>query len=190
MGWDRRYDFRGQDPLGFAEAAAAAWNELGDIDQLENLLRGATSARARWPRSTSTGPASCSATTPPAASSGWPSWPRCSRRPASSSSKEGRYELTPAGHPQASARTRCPTCSASWPRDKHRPPRARAHRRRPRAGLRDQALRVRRPVQPQHRAHGAQRHRAARAAARRCGCTPDDFEVERTEQLVAVVAPC
>jgi len=45
MGWDRRYDFSGQDPLGFAEAAQLM-NELGDIDQLENLLRGATSPGA------------------------------------------------------------------------------------------------------------------------------------------------
>jgi uncharacterized protein with von Willebrand factor type A (vWA) domain len=45
MGWDRRYDFSGQDPLGFAEAAALM-NELGDIDQLENLLRGASNPGA------------------------------------------------------------------------------------------------------------------------------------------------
>ena len=45
MGWDRRYDFSGQDPLGFAEAAQLM-NELGDIDQLENLLRGATNPGA------------------------------------------------------------------------------------------------------------------------------------------------
>ena len=32
---------QGQDPLGFAEAAQMM-NELGDLDQLENLLRGAT----------------------------------------------------------------------------------------------------------------------------------------------------
>jgi uncharacterized protein with von Willebrand factor type A (vWA) domain len=44
-GWDRRYDFSGQDPLGFAEAAQMM-NELGDIDQLENLLRGATNPGA------------------------------------------------------------------------------------------------------------------------------------------------
>jgi uncharacterized protein with von Willebrand factor type A (vWA) domain len=44
-GWERRYDFSGQDPLGFAEAAAMM-NELGDIDQLENLLRGATNPGA------------------------------------------------------------------------------------------------------------------------------------------------
>ena len=39
-GWGRQYDFSGQDPLGFAEAASLM-NELGDIDQLENLLTGA-----------------------------------------------------------------------------------------------------------------------------------------------------
>ena len=45
MGWDRKYNFQGQDPLGFAEAAALM-QDLGDMDQLENLLRGATSPGA------------------------------------------------------------------------------------------------------------------------------------------------
>jgi uncharacterized protein with von Willebrand factor type A (vWA) domain len=44
-GWNRSYDFSGQDPLGFAEAAAMM-EELGDLDQLENLLRGATNPGA------------------------------------------------------------------------------------------------------------------------------------------------
>jgi uncharacterized protein with von Willebrand factor type A (vWA) domain len=44
-GWDRRYQFSGQDPLGFAEAAMLM-DRLGDIDQLENLLRSATSPGA------------------------------------------------------------------------------------------------------------------------------------------------
>ena len=45
-GWDRKpYNFSGQDPLGFAEAAALM-NQLGDIDQLENLLNSATSPGA------------------------------------------------------------------------------------------------------------------------------------------------
>jgi uncharacterized protein with von Willebrand factor type A (vWA) domain len=44
-GWNQGYDFRGQDPLGFAQAAQMM-SELGDIDQLENLLRGATSPGA------------------------------------------------------------------------------------------------------------------------------------------------
>ena len=45
MGWDRRYQFSGQDPLGFAEAAQLM-DRLGDIDQLENLMRSATSPGA------------------------------------------------------------------------------------------------------------------------------------------------
>ena len=44
-GWERRYNFQGQDPLGFAEAAQLM-NELGDIDQLENLMRQATNPGA------------------------------------------------------------------------------------------------------------------------------------------------
>src|SRR5947207_3174927 len=45
MGWDRRYNFSGQDPLGFAEAAQLM-DRLGDIDQLENLMRSATAPGA------------------------------------------------------------------------------------------------------------------------------------------------
>jgi uncharacterized protein with von Willebrand factor type A (vWA) domain len=41
MGWDRRYDFSGQDPLTLG-GAQALMEQLGDIDQLENLLRGAS----------------------------------------------------------------------------------------------------------------------------------------------------
>ncbi|MEO6627017.1 MAG: hypothetical protein ABIP03_00460, partial [Aquihabitans sp.] len=44
-GWGRRYDFSGQDPLGFADAAQVM-NELGDLDQLEQLLRGAANPGA------------------------------------------------------------------------------------------------------------------------------------------------
>jgi uncharacterized protein with von Willebrand factor type A (vWA) domain len=45
MGWNRSYDFSGQDPLSFAEAAGVM-DRLGDIDQLENLLRSASSPGA------------------------------------------------------------------------------------------------------------------------------------------------
>jgi len=44
-GWDRRYNFSGQDPLGFAEAAGLM-DRLGDMDQLENMLRSPTSPGA------------------------------------------------------------------------------------------------------------------------------------------------
>ncbi|MGH9210698.1 MAG: vWA domain-containing protein [Acidimicrobiales bacterium] len=40
MGWGQQYDFSGQDPLGLAQAAATL-EELGDLDRLEQLLRGA-----------------------------------------------------------------------------------------------------------------------------------------------------
>jgi uncharacterized protein with von Willebrand factor type A (vWA) domain len=44
-GWDRRYNFSGQDPLGFAEAAQLM-DQLGDLDQLENLMRSASNPGA------------------------------------------------------------------------------------------------------------------------------------------------
>jgi uncharacterized protein with von Willebrand factor type A (vWA) domain len=44
-GWGRRYSFSGTDPLGFAEASQLM-DRLGDIDQLENLLRSAASPGA------------------------------------------------------------------------------------------------------------------------------------------------
>ena len=44
-GWDRSYDFSGADPLDFA-TAAQMMQELGDLDQLDNLLRGANNPGA------------------------------------------------------------------------------------------------------------------------------------------------
>ena len=44
-GWGQSYDFGGADPLDFAQAAEMM-GELGDLDQLENLLRGATNPGA------------------------------------------------------------------------------------------------------------------------------------------------
>ena len=45
MGWGQRYDFQGQDPMGFGQAMQTM-QELGDLDQLENLLRNATNPGA------------------------------------------------------------------------------------------------------------------------------------------------
>ena len=44
-GWGRRYRFSGQDPMGLADAAAAA-RRLGEMDQLEQFLRSASSPGA------------------------------------------------------------------------------------------------------------------------------------------------
>ncbi len=45
MGWDRSYNFQGVDPLGFSEAVDMM-RQLGDIDQLENLMRGSANPGA------------------------------------------------------------------------------------------------------------------------------------------------
>jgi uncharacterized protein with von Willebrand factor type A (vWA) domain len=44
-GWGRRYRFNGSDPMGLADAAAAA-RRLGEMDQLEQFLRSASSPGA------------------------------------------------------------------------------------------------------------------------------------------------
>jgi uncharacterized protein with von Willebrand factor type A (vWA) domain len=44
-GWDRGYNFAGQDPLGLAEGAGVL-DRLGELGDLENLLRSATSPGA------------------------------------------------------------------------------------------------------------------------------------------------
>jgi uncharacterized protein with von Willebrand factor type A (vWA) domain len=44
-GWERSYDFSGQDPLGFAEAASVM-NQLGDMDQLEQMMSTASNPGA------------------------------------------------------------------------------------------------------------------------------------------------
>ncbi|MEO5838103.1 MAG: hypothetical protein ABIQ73_18120 [Acidimicrobiales bacterium] len=45
MGWDRGYQFRGDNPVGFGEAMEMM-QDLGDLDQLEQMLRGTTSPGA------------------------------------------------------------------------------------------------------------------------------------------------
>ena len=45
QGWNQSYDFQGQDPLGMGEAMQTM-QELGDLDQLENLLRNASNPGA------------------------------------------------------------------------------------------------------------------------------------------------
>ena len=45
MNWNQSYEFEGQDPMGMGQAMQTM-QELGDLDQLENLLRNATSPGA------------------------------------------------------------------------------------------------------------------------------------------------
>ena len=44
-GWQKSYEFSGQDPLGFAEAMQSM-QELSELDQLENLMKNATNPAA------------------------------------------------------------------------------------------------------------------------------------------------
>ena len=45
LGWNQSYEFEGQDPMGFQQAMQAM-KDMGDLDQLENLLRNASSPGA------------------------------------------------------------------------------------------------------------------------------------------------
>ncbi len=45
MGWSRRYDFDGQNPIGF-EQAMQSMQELSELDQLENLMKNASNPSA------------------------------------------------------------------------------------------------------------------------------------------------
>lgn len=45
QGWDSKQEFKGEDPMGFGEAMRSM-QELGDLDQLDNLLRNASSPSA------------------------------------------------------------------------------------------------------------------------------------------------
>lgn len=45
IGWNRRYEFEGQDPMGFQQAMASM-QELSKLDQLENMMKNASSPAA------------------------------------------------------------------------------------------------------------------------------------------------
>ena len=45
QGWGSKQDFTGEDPMGFGQAMRSM-QELGDLDQLDNLLRNASSPSA------------------------------------------------------------------------------------------------------------------------------------------------
>ena len=154
MGWDRRYDFSGQDPLGFAEAAQLM-EQLGDIDQLENLLRGATNpgALAEVDIDRARDLLGDQSAREPRTARGAGEDARASRPDR----EQGRPLRADAeGHPQDRAER--PLRSLRQARQgQDGQARARAQRRRARALVRVEALRVRRPVQPRHPPHDPQR---------------------------------
>ena len=129
--------------------------QLGDIDQLENLLRGATNPGALAEVDIDKardllGDESARSLERLAELA------KMLEEAGLIENKEGRFELTPRGIRKIGQNALVrPLRQARQGQDGQ--PRARAQRRRPRARVRDQALRVRRSVQPRHRAHGAQR---------------------------------
>ena len=158
MGWDRPYNFQGMDPLGFAEAVDMM-QQLGDIDQLENLLRGATSpgalAEADLDRVRDLLGDDAARSLERLAELA-----RMLEEAGLIENREGRFELTPKGIRRIGAeRAVRPLHQAGQGQDGPAPDHADRHR--PRAQLREQALRVRRSVQPRPPPHDPQRHPAA-----------------------------
>ena len=155
MGWERRYDFSGQDPLGFAEAAQML-NELGDLDQLEQMLRGASVARRAGRGRRRSGPRPARRRRRPQPRAALQARPAArGRRPHQQ--QGGQARAHPQGPPQDRPQRPLRPVLQAGP-GQARPPRDRAPGHRPRAHLRHEALRVRRPVQPPDRAHRPQRH--------------------------------
>ena len=136
--------------------AMQTMQELGDLDQLENLLRNATEpGGARRGRH---GPGARPARRrrgPVARAAGRAGQDAGGRRPDRAEGGPARADARRAC--ARSARTRCATCSRSSTKDKLGQHQIDATRPRPRAHLRDQAVRVRRPVQPRPAAHDPQR---------------------------------
>ena len=169
MGWDQGYDFRGQDPLGLAQAASTL-EELGDLDRLEQLLRNAANpgalAEADIDRAREL--------LGDDAARSLDELGRLTRMLEEAGlidQREGRLELTPKGLRRI-GRNALNDLFEKLARDKlgrHELERTGVGHER---SLRDQALRVRRPVQPAASSARSATRSAARAAARRCGCTP------------------
>ena len=169
MGWNQSYDFEGQDPMGMAQAMQTM-QELGDLDQLENLLRNATNpgalAEADMDRVRDLLGDDAATLT------------RAARR-ADQDAAGRRADRAEGGPARADAegaaqdrleRAARPVRQARQGQDRPAPdgparPGPRAHRTRP-------SVRVRRSVQPRPAAHDPQRASAATAPARRCGCRP------------------
>ena len=179
MGWGQDYQFEGSDPMGMGQAMQTM-QELGDLDQLENLLRNATSpgalAEADMDRVRDLMGDDAARSLQRLAE-----LTKMLQDAGLIEQKEGRLELTPKGLRKIGSNALArPVRQAGQGQGRSapdRPPRAG-----PRAHVRDQAVRVRRPVQPRSPQDHPQR-------ARRNGTgtpvhlSPDDFEIERTEHL-------
>ena len=158
MGWDRSYSFQGMDPLGFSEAVDMM-QQLGDIDQLENLMRGSTSpgalAEADLDRVRDLLGDDAARSLERLAELA-----RMLEEAGLIENREGRLELTPKGIRRV-GQNALSDLFTKLAKDKMGQHQITPHRHRPRAQLREQGLRVRRPLQPRPAPDHPQRHPAA-----------------------------
>ncbi len=185
MGWDRSFDLSGSDPLDLA-AAARLFEELGELDQLEQMLRGALSP-ARWPRWTPTGCASCWVPKRRNRSIVSPSSHEMLEDAGLVQNKEGQLELTPAPS-AASAKHALSELFEGLSLD-----RLGGHDL-ARSGVGHERNFQTKPyefgdpfnLQIEKTLRNAVRRRAAEGADQRgpISLHPDDFEIERTEHVV------
>ena len=182
QGWNQSYDFQGQDPLGMGEAMQTM-QELGDLDQLENLLRNASNpgalAEADMDRVRDLLGDDAARSLERLAE-----LTRMLTDAGLIEQREGRLELTPKGL-RAIGSNALRDLFSKLTKDQvgqHQVHRlGHGHERH----VRHQALRVRRPVPARPAADDPQRPRPARRGVRGTPVKlePDDFEVERTEHL-------
>ena len=114
---------------GFAEAAAADAASSATSTSSRTCCA-ARPTRARWPRSTSTGPASCSATTRPSSLDRMAELAKMLEEAGPDREQGGPARADAAGHPQDRLRTRCRDLFTQADQGPDGPARARAHRRR------------------------------------------------------------
>ena len=182
--------FRGDDPLSMGQMPGLL-DTLGDMDDLEHLLRQATQpgelAEVDLDRARELLGDDAARSLERLAELA-----KMLEEAGLIEQREGRLELTPAGHPRASASKALGDLFRKLMKDRAGRHEQRARRRRARPRVRAQALRVGRPVPPRRRADGEERdlasgrghagaaharrlrdraHRAASRAARRCCCS-------------------
>ena len=177
-GWEQRYRFSGDEPLGLGRAPTP--RKLRDLDELEAYLRSASSPAAL-------SEVDLDKVARHLGEDAARSLERLARLTKQLTDaglidqREGAFELTPAGTrrigQQALSR---PVRPAEQGPGRQPPHRAGGRRSRPRGD--DQALRVRGPLQPRPVTDGAQRRPPAGQGVP-VRLTPDDFEVIETEAL-------
>ena len=164
QGWNQSYDFQGQDPLGMGQAMQTM-QELGDLDQLENLLRNASNPGAL-------AEADMDRVRDLLGDDAARSLERLAE--LTRMLDRGRAHRAEGGAPRADPegpagdrveRPARPLLEAD--QGPGRPAPGPPPRPRPRADLRHQALRVRRPVPARPAAHDPQRPRPARSRRHR-----------------------